>query len=172
MKAIISIICLLFAGSAIAECEQNTHLTEIPYAKNSSYFPSKYAKQLDELIKNTSDKSGYLLLEFQILKHQSNDDARKYNMWLANRRIDRIKEYLTNSHYSAPVISRILTASNEDLRDVSISWCNGAQSSSAATLAVANQQLPLKEDSLGAIHSEGDASIDGETHIDTTSGSR
>ena len=173
MKAIISIICLLFAGSAIAECEQNIHLTEIPYAKNSSYFPSKYAKQLDELIESTSNKPGYLLLEFQILKLQASDDARKYNMWLANRRIDRIKEYLTNSHYSAPVISRILTASTEDLRDVSISWCNGAQSGSSAPLAIAGKRLPLKDTSLQPINSESDdASIDSALHEGTISGSR
>ncbi|MCJ8301609.1 hypothetical protein [Shewanella sp.] len=172
MKAIISITCLLFAGSAIAECEPNIHITEIPYAKNSSYFPSKYAKQLDELIESTSNKPGYLLLEFQILKLQASDDARKYNMWLANRRIDRIKEYLTNSHYPAPVISRILTASNEDLRDVSVSWCNGAQSSSAIALTAADKQLPVKDISLPAINSEDDASINSDTHAGTFSGSR
>lgn len=171
MKAIISITCLLFAGSAIAECESNIHLTEIPYAKNSSYFPSKYAKQLDELIETTSNKPGYLLLEFQILKQQVNDDARKYNMWLANRRINRIKEYLTNSHYSAPVISRILTASNEDIRDVSVSWCNAAQSSAAVALAAAaDKQLPVKNISLPSINTEDGASSD--THAGTFSGSR
>ncbi|MPY23620.1 OmpA family protein [Shewanella psychropiezotolerans] len=168
MKAIISIICLLFAGSAIAECKQYIHLTEIPYAKNSSYFPSKYAKQLDELIESTSSKPGYLLLEFQILKHQASDDNRKYNMWLANRRIDRIKQYLTNSHYPAPVISRILTASNEDLRDVSITWCHDAQSNSAAALAIAAQ----KDTSLLSINSEDDASNTSDPHEGTISGSR
>ncbi|BAJ03549.1 OmpA family protein [Shewanella violacea] len=133
MKAIISIICLLFAGSAIAQCEQNIHITDIPYAKNSSYFPSQYTKQLDKLIENASDNPGYLVLEFQILKHPKSDDARKYNMWLAKRRIDRIKEYLTHAHYPAPIISRILTASNKDIRYVSISWCDAIQSSAAIT---------------------------------------
>ncbi len=124
MKAIIVSALLLFTGNAIAQCEQSKHLTEIPYAKNSSYFPSKYAKQLDKLVEETTEKTGYLLLEFQVLKHQQDDDGRKYDMWLANRRIGRIKEYLNNSDYSAPIISRILTASTEEVRDVTIHWCD------------------------------------------------
>ncbi|WP_076416300.1 hypothetical protein [Shewanella sp. UCD-KL12] len=136
MKAIIITVLFLFTGNAMAQCDKSIHVTEIPYAKNSSYFPSKYAKQLDKLVKESTEKPGYLLLEFQVLKQQD-EDGRKYDMWLANRRIDRIKEYLHNANYSAPIISRILTASSEEVRDVSIHWCdteNNAEKLSENTL--------------------------------------
>lgn len=135
MKAIISLFIILFTSGALAHCDINTHITEIPYAKNSSYFPSQYTKQLDELIETSADKPGYLLLEFQIQEQLQDKNVRKYNMWLANRRIDRIKEYLTKSSYSAPIISRILTASSEELRDVNISWCHNEASQHDKMLA-------------------------------------
>lgn len=149
MKTIILLWSLLFTGGAIAQCGGNTHLADIPYAKNSSYFPGQYTKQLDELIENTAEKSGYLLLEFQILEQKNDNDARKYNMWLANRRIDRIKEYLTQSSYPVPIISRILTASNEELRDVNISWCDvPSQSNDEKLAATAVEDIEINSSSI------------------------
>ncbi|MGS0676389.1 hypothetical protein [Shewanella sp. 30m-9] len=122
MKSI-AVVGLLFAGSVAAQCDNQTHIVDIPYAKNSSYFAGHYASQLDKLSKNTQANSGYLLLEFKVNQTQTTEEARKYNKWLAQRRIERVKTYLDNAAYPAPVITRILTASTDENRNVSVVWC-------------------------------------------------
>ncbi|GIU43438.1 hypothetical protein TUM4438_12360 [Shewanella sairae] len=119
----IAIICLLVSGSALAQCNNSSHIFDIPYPKNSSYFAGQYAAQLDALTHGTQATEGYLLLEFKVNPIYSTEESHKYNKWLAERRIDRIKSYLSDSAYSAPVITRILTASHNVDRSVSIIWC-------------------------------------------------
>ncbi|GIU21681.1 hypothetical protein L2719_00665 [Shewanella schlegeliana] len=119
----IAAVCLLFATSTMAQCDNNTHIIDIVYPKNSSYFDSQYSSQLDQLTKNTQQNTGYLLLEFKVNQTQSTKEAREYNKWLAQRRIERVKVYLNDAAYPAPVISRLLTASTEKNRSVSVIWC-------------------------------------------------
>lgn len=123
MRVILTIISILAAGSATAQCNPSIHMFDIPYAKNSSYFPSSYSTQLDAISSEHKDQSGYLLLEFQMLKMQVGDELRAYNLWLAQRRIDRVKTYLSDSNFAAPVVTRILTAGLTKRRDISVSWC-------------------------------------------------
>ena len=115
------------ATSVMAQCNQKVHVTDITYAKNSSYFSSQYGSELDELIAHPPKQAGYLLLEFKVNKIQPSEDVRHYNKWLANRRVDRIRTYLIESEYSAPIISRILTASTTTDRSVAIHWCAFAE---------------------------------------------
>jgi|GEM_PF-3385110 len=126
-RAVIAVFFLLGAWNATAQCNINIHLATIPYAKNSSYFPTQYSSELDSVLQKATEKAGYLLLEFQVQQQQESEDIRNYNMWLANRRITRVKEYLTKSNYASPIISRILTAGTERRRDVSISWCESSK---------------------------------------------
>lgn len=114
----------LFATQASAHCPQNINFGDIPFEKNSSYFASKHTKQLQQLIKQTQSDYGYLLLEFPLYKGQTDKQLQKYDLWLANRRIDRVRHYLSQSDYHQPVITRILTASNQDSRTLSIHWCH------------------------------------------------
>lgn len=121
---LVAAVCLLFATSAMAQCDNNTHIIDIVYPKNSSYFDSEYGSKLERLTSNTVQGSGYLLLEFKVNQTQSTKEAREYNKWLAQRRIDRVKTYLNNAAYPAPVITRLLTASTEKNRSLSVIWCN------------------------------------------------
>ncbi|GIU07070.1 MULTISPECIES: hypothetical protein [unclassified Shewanella] len=116
-------VCLLFAGSAVAQCDNKTHIVDIPYAKNSSYFEGHYGSLLDKLAKDTQAGTGYLLLQFDVSQNQSSEEKRQYNKWLAERRIERVKNQLNKANFSVPVITRILTASNDITRSVSVTWC-------------------------------------------------
>ncbi|MCL1057547.1 hypothetical protein L2729_05985 [Shewanella gelidimarina] len=118
------IIANLTAANVMAQCVEKIHITDIPYAKNSSYFSTEYSVQLDDIMAHYQSQSGYLLLEFKLNKVQRNEDVKHYNKWLANRRVVRIRTYLNNAAYPAPIISRILTASSEPERSVAIIWCD------------------------------------------------
>lgn len=118
------IIANFTAVNVMAKCNNKTHITDIPYAKNSSYFSNEYSTQLDDIMVHYQSQSGYLLLEFKVNKVQRSEDVRHYNKWLASRRVDRIRTYFNEAAYPAPIISRILTASNETERSVAILWCD------------------------------------------------
>ncbi|ABZ75379.1 conserved hypothetical protein [Shewanella halifaxensis HAW-EB4] len=119
----IAAVCLLFATSTMAQCDNKTHIIDIIYPKNSSYFSSQYTSQLDELTKSTQINTGYLLLEFKVNQTQATEETRNYNKWLAERRIERVKTYLNDVAYPAPIITKILTASTDENRNVSLVWC-------------------------------------------------
>ncbi|WP_335902659.1 hypothetical protein [Shewanella algae] len=119
---------LLFTGATQATCEKSVLLGNVDYAKNSSYFSTQDSLQLDKIVADNSDNSsGYLLLEFNMDKSIGDEDLQKYNMWLANRRIERVKEYLTAAHFSHPIVTRIRTATHKNNREVSLHWCNNQQ---------------------------------------------
>ncbi|MCL1049931.1 hypothetical protein L2755_09890 [Shewanella abyssi] len=127
MRFIVSIgflIVTLTTANVMAQCANKTHITDIPYAKNSSYFSNKYSAQLDDIVTHYQSQSGYLLLEFKVNKVQRSKDVRHYNKWLASRRVERVRSYFNQAAYSAPIISRILTASNETDRSVAVHWCD------------------------------------------------
>ena len=129
------------ATSVMAQCNQKVHITDIAYAKNSSYFSSKYSSELDELVAHPPKQPGYLMLEFKVNKIQPSEDIRHYNKWLASRRVERVRTYLNQSDYSAPIISRVLTASNSTSRSVAIHWCETVTSESP--LRVANHAISI-----------------------------
>ncbi|WP_108944498.1 hypothetical protein [Shewanella halifaxensis] len=122
MKSLAAVL-LLLSANAMAQCDNANHVFDIPYAKNSSYFASQYAKQLDSFSQTPASDQGYLLLEFRVAPSQLSIEAQQYNKWLAERRIDRVKSYLNRAEYPAPVITRILTASTNVDRSVSLTWC-------------------------------------------------
>jgi outer membrane protein OmpA-like peptidoglycan-associated protein len=123
MRVIIAALAVLITGNAVAQCDSSVHMFNIPYVKNSSYFPSAYSTRLDEISEEHKSKNGYLLLEFQVQKNQKSDELRAYNLWLAERRIHRVKSYLTESSFPAPIVTRILTAGMDKRRDISVTWC-------------------------------------------------
>lgn len=122
MKSLVAVLIFL-SGNALAQCDNASHVFDIPYAKNSSYFAGQYAAKLDSFSQAASSNQGYLLLEFKVDPKQLSMEAQQYNKWLAERRIERIKSYLNKAEYSAPVITRILTASTNVDRSVSLTWC-------------------------------------------------
>lgn len=122
-QQLIVMVLFLFTVQANAHCPQNTNFGDIPFEKNSSYFANKHTKQLQQLIEKTQSDKGYLLLEFPVYKGQTDKKLRQYDMWLAHRRIERVRSYLSQSDYNQPVVTRILTASNTDSRTLSIHWC-------------------------------------------------
>ena len=125
-QLILALLSLLWLGNAAAHCPQELELVGIPFDVNSSYFGKHHAKQLQQLITDTQIDNGYLLLEFPIYKGQTDKKLRKYDRWLAYRRIERVKEYLAKSDYKAPIMTRILTASNDNSRTLRIHWCQDA----------------------------------------------
>ena len=122
MKSI-AMICLLFSGSVLAQCHNQNHIFDIPYAKNSSYFSGQSASKLEDFSQTAPAENGYLLLEFKVNSNKLTAEAQKYDKWLAERRIERIKSYLNKAAYPAPIITRILTASTNVNRSVSVVWC-------------------------------------------------
>ena len=122
MKSLAAFL-LLLSVNAMAQCDNASHVFDIPYAKNSSYFAGQYAIKLDSFTQAATSNQGYLLLEFKVNPKQLSTEAQQYNKWLAERRIERIKNYLNKADYSAPVITRILTASTNVDRSVSLTWC-------------------------------------------------
>ncbi|MBW8182954.1 hypothetical protein [Shewanella nanhaiensis] len=141
MRVITTILLLLAAGSATAQCDPSIHMFNIPYEKNSSYFPSAYSSKLDAISEEHKGEDGYLLLEFQVQEKQRSDELRAYNLWLAQRRIDRVKSYLTDAHFAAPVVTRILTAGVDKRRDISVSWCPSEKTPSPVRLVESKEAL-------------------------------
>lgn len=143
---IISFIIANFTtANVMAQCGIKTHIADIPYAKNSSYFGTQYSIQLDDIMTQYQSKSGYLLLEFKVNKVQRSEDIRYYNKWLASRRIDRIRSYFNEAAYPAPIISRILTASNETARSVAIIWCDTHTNDAKTRVALFSEIAPIDQ---------------------------
>ncbi|MCG9721181.1 hypothetical protein [Shewanella sp. Isolate7] len=142
-RLLLVMLSCLFTAQAGAACPQNISFGDIPFEKNSSYFDSRYAKQLQQLIEKTQTDSGYLLLEFPLFKGETDKKLREYNFWLANRRIERVKSFLTKADYNQPVVTKLLTASKEDTRTLNIHWCQQSEQATviASTKAPAHQQL-------------------------------
>ncbi|WP_428610954.1 hypothetical protein [Shewanella sp.] len=143
-RQLLVILSILFAAQVHARCPQNISLGDIPFDKNSSYFDSQYAKQLQQLIEKTQADTGYLLLEFPLYKGETDKKIREYNLWLANRRIERVKNFLTKSDYHQPVVTKLLTASQEDTRTLSMHWCQQESGETAIASAVAPSRYLLK----------------------------
>ncbi|WP_281212461.1 hypothetical protein [Shewanella insulae] len=143
-QLLLVMMSFLFAAQASAACPQNISFGDIPFEKNSSYFASQYAKQLQKLIEQTQADSGYLLLEFPLNKGETNKKLRDYNLWLANRRIERVKTFLTKADYNQPVITKLLTASKQDTRTLSIHWCQQDESETAIASATTPGRHQLK----------------------------
>ncbi len=113
----------LLATPAVASCPGNSMLGEVEFDRNSSYFNSNGKAALDKLLDDSESLTdGYLLLEFSFNKQISDKKLREYNMWLAQRRVDRVKTYLTKKQLTYPMVTRILTAGDED-RVVKLSFC-------------------------------------------------
>jgi len=122
-QLLVVMMSFLLSTPLMAKCPKNINYGDIPFEKNSSYFSGKYTQKLKKLVTETQQGDGYLLLEFPVYKGQTDKKLREYDMWLANRRIDRVKHYLTQSAFSQPIVTRILTASDNDTRSVSLHWC-------------------------------------------------
>lgn len=138
-QQILALLSLLSIGNASAHCLNEVDLFDIQFELNSSYFGKQQAKQLQQLPTDTQVGNGYLLLEFPIYKGQTDKKLRQYDRWLAYRRIARVKDYLTKSDYQAPIMTRILTASNDDSRTLSLHWCQDAHPEAIAATTGANR---------------------------------
>ncbi|MCH4293007.1 hypothetical protein MJ923_01650 [Shewanella sp. 3B26] len=135
LKYITAIFCFA-AFTANAACEDSTVLGSVGFDKNSSYFNaegSNTLKQLLETYQNSADtREGYLLLEFEFNRNQGDEALQKYNMWLAERRIERVKEFLGKEGFGGPMVSRIRTAVDSETRELTLKWC--AQESPASQM--------------------------------------
>ncbi|WP_417762266.1 hypothetical protein [Shewanella sp.] len=119
------LLMLALANSANATCDGQEQLGQVEYPKNSSYFSSSVSNQLNDVSQQAQQKGeGYLMLEFNLRPIIGNKSLQQYNMWLASRRVERVKEYLTKSQLTSPIITRINTASATEQRQVDIVWCS------------------------------------------------
>ncbi|MCS4557133.1 hypothetical protein L9G74_11835 [Shewanella sp. C32] len=129
-----ALLCLAMSHSAAAACDGQEQLGQVDYAKNSSYFPSTASSQLDKVSKQAQQKGeGYLMLEFNLRPIVGDKKLQQYNMWLANRRIERVKTYLTKNNLTSPIITRINTAAASEQRQVDIVWCTLSEPKTVAT---------------------------------------
>ncbi|MCL2907919.1 hypothetical protein [Shewanella fodinae] len=119
-----TVVCCLLSGPVMAACLDAQKLGQITYANNSSYFSSAGTHVLEKIKQQASDKhQGYLLLEFNLFPGDGDKKLQQYNLWLANRRIARVKNYLSAANLPLPIITRIRTAAPEEKRDVDVLWC-------------------------------------------------
>lgn len=137
MKVLFLLLFSLLAMPAQAICVQENLLGTIAFDSDSSYFNHQGKATLDKLLDDIKHQhQGYLLLKFSFDKAKGNQKLSNYNMWLAQRRIGRVKNYLLkNAELEAatsanlidkPIVSRILTAGTEN-RQVSIYHCQHQQ---------------------------------------------
>ncbi|MCF1428768.1 MAG: hypothetical protein LPD71_08330 [Shewanella sp.] len=120
---------------AAASCIGGNDLVEVEFGRNSSYFNHEGKTELDKLLADSQQLTdGYLLLEFSFNKQISDKKLREYNMWLAQRRIERVKDYLTKKQLPHPMITRILTAGDED-RILSLTFCEHEESGGTPLVA-------------------------------------
>ncbi|MGL5147664.1 MAG: hypothetical protein ACRC7Q_09245, partial [Plesiomonas shigelloides] len=115
--------------SAPTSCPDKTLLAHVNFDINSSYFDTKGAGNLNEALASSqlSTAAGHLLLELEFDKREGNADVQKYNLWLAQRRIERVKAFLSKGALSIPMASRIRTAGDKNQRTLTLSWCNSPQ---------------------------------------------
>jgi len=130
------VLCLmLITLPSWAKCSGNNDLGDISFDKNSSYFGASGIKLLDTIASGPDSAQGYLLLEFAFDRSEGDERLQKYNMWLAQRRIDRVREYLGNKGFPAPVVSLIRTAAADDSRKLQLSWCENDETTADDILA-------------------------------------
>lgn len=126
MRAILcsAILLLVASQAATAACEGQEQLGQVDYASNSSYFADSASAELNKIGKQTQEKGhGYLVLEFNLHPVANDKKLQQYNLWLANRRIERVKAFLNKNQVAAPIITRIKTAAPKEQRQVDILWC-------------------------------------------------
>lgn len=135
----ISALILILAFNANAKCLDRTELGLVSFNSNSSYFDASGGNTLKQLIESSqtqaSSNKGYLLIEFEFDRELGNADLQKYNMWLAERRVERVKEFLSKGGFGSAMVSRILTAGNAENRDVRLFWCNAPEMPAEQMLA-------------------------------------
>lgn len=126
LKFITGFLCLS-VFTANAACEQSTALGSVGFDKNSSYFDSSGSQTLTQLLtahENSANTDvGYLLLEFEFNRNLGDEAMQKYNMWLAQRRVERVKEFLGKGGFDGAMVSRIRTAVDTETRELTLKWC-------------------------------------------------
>ncbi|QSX30570.1 hypothetical protein JYB88_02605 [Shewanella cyperi] len=130
---ILAVILMLMSVKSWANCDSNNDLGGISFDKNSSYFGKAASQVLDAILDPTAP--GYLRLEFAINSNEGDEQLRQYNLWLAQRRIDRVREYLGNKGFAAPVVSLIRTAATDTSRNLQLVWCEESDSAPKSLVA-------------------------------------
>jgi outer membrane protein OmpA-like peptidoglycan-associated protein len=93
----------------------------ITFPTNSSYFPPGTGTQLHALLKQLGNDRGYQVIvqvsvsgATKVVGAESPEDAAKYNRWLADRRLDRVRSWFEeNVKGSTPVIKPEYHANDE-----------------------------------------------------------
>lgn len=141
LKYITMIMSLAVLG-ANANCKGSTELGAVNFDKNSSYFDAAGTETLKQLLETQQTSAdtgnGYLLLEFAFNRNAGDDELQKYNMWLAERRIERVKSYLINAGFGAMMVSRIRTAVDTESRALALQWCKASDEDQGQMLADAS----------------------------------
>ncbi|GGI92261.1 hypothetical protein [Shewanella gelidii] len=145
------VFCLLFSCNTFAWCEMKTELTQVSFNQNSSYFNSLSTQQLDTLLQQFIEKSAVaeqedpvFVLEYKLNQASLDQESFKYNRWLADRRISRVKDYLATQLSSTPIVSQINTASAISDRSVTIQLCHNSALPSGMLAAVENLNIRIK----------------------------
>ena len=118
-------LLLLVSHSVLAACTGQEQLGQVDYATNSSYFAAGATAELDKISQQTQQKGqGYVVLEFNLHPVINDKKLQQYNLWLANRRLERVKQYLNKTKVAAPIVTLIKTAAPAEQRQVEILWCS------------------------------------------------
>jgi hypothetical protein len=83
----------------------------ITFATNSSYFPPGTSKQLRSLIRGMAAGEGYRVIlqagvsgSDKVAGAASPEEARRYNRWLAERRVERVQTWLSENAAGADLV--------------------------------------------------------------------
>jgi outer membrane protein OmpA-like peptidoglycan-associated protein len=99
----------------------------ITFANNSSYFPAGAAARLRDLVASINGGSRYeVTLQVavsdttKVVGAKSTDEAARYNKWLAERRLERVQEWLTKNAGTEALSIKPEYLAGDDSRQVTV----------------------------------------------------
>lgn len=100
---------------------------EITFATNSSYIPNGWSKQLKSFLEHLDEGKSYAVrLETsidgggQVAGTSSEDEAARYNRWLAERRSERVKDWLMKNSKGSTIKIENSELTNDGSRRVTV----------------------------------------------------
>jgi outer membrane protein OmpA-like peptidoglycan-associated protein len=96
----------------------------ITFPTNSSYFPPGTDDQLRALLQHVADQRYQVILEVsvsgaqKVVGAETPEDAAKYNRWLADRRVDRVRSWLDDNVKDSALVVKPEYRANDDSRQI------------------------------------------------------
>ena len=99
----------------------------IVFPTNSSYFPPGAGQQLRGLLRALGEGGNYEVVlqssvssSEEVVGAESAEEARRYNQWLATRRLERVQDWLARNAEGRALTIKPDYRPNDELREVSV----------------------------------------------------